>query len=169
MTTEEFTDEQIERSSLSHSAALKFVFAGNATFTIVSKATGNRFTYKVEEHEAREGGVLHYVSLLQGSNNESSFGFLGTIFGKNRWVHSKKSKVGEDAPSVKGFLWIMGVLSKGSERFEQQAEFWHEGLCCRCGRKLTVPSSIKTGIGPECARIMAKEEKEANVRPNYRP
>jgi hypothetical protein len=30
-------------------------------------------------------------------------------------------------------------------------EFWHEGKCCRCGRKLTVPASIASGIGPECA------------------
>jgi hypothetical protein len=27
----------------------------------------------------------------------------------------------------------------------------HEGRCCRCGRKLTVPESIETGLGPECA------------------
>lgn len=26
----------------------------------------------------------------------------------------------------------------------------HAGTCCRCGRELTVPASIQTGIGPEC-------------------
>jgi len=31
----------------------------------------------------------------------------------------------------------------------------HEGKCGRCGRKLTVPLSIETGIGPECASKMA--------------
>jgi hypothetical protein len=30
----------------------------------------------------------------------------------------------------------------------------HAGKCGRCGRKLTVPQSIETGIGPECASIM---------------
>lgn len=30
-------------------------------------------------------------------------------------------------------------------------QVWHEGRCGRCGRKLTVPSSIETGLGPECA------------------
>jgi hypothetical protein len=29
-------------------------------------------------------------------------------------------------------------------------EFWHEGKCGRCNRKLTVPSSIESGFGPEC-------------------
>ena len=28
---------------------------------------------------------------------------------------------------------------------------WHEGKCGACGRKLTVPDSIKSGIGPVCA------------------
>jgi hypothetical protein len=31
---------------------------------------------------------------------------------------------------------------------------WHEGRCGRCGRKLTVPESIESGFGPECASIL---------------
>ena len=30
----------------------------------------------------------------------------------------------------------------------------HDGRCGRCGRQLTVPSSIDKGIGPECATKM---------------
>jgi hypothetical protein len=30
-------------------------------------------------------------------------------------------------------------------------EVWHEGRCGRCGRRLTVPESIESGLGPECA------------------
>jgi hypothetical protein len=30
-------------------------------------------------------------------------------------------------------------------------EVYHEGRCGRCNRKLTVPESIETGLGPECA------------------
>lgn len=29
-------------------------------------------------------------------------------------------------------------------------EFWHQGTCARCGRSLTVPESIASGLGPEC-------------------
>lgn len=29
-------------------------------------------------------------------------------------------------------------------------EVWHEGRCGRCGRALTVPESIASGIGPVC-------------------
>ena len=31
-------------------------------------------------------------------------------------------------------------------------EVWHEGRCGRCNRALTVPESIASGIGPECAK-----------------
>jgi hypothetical protein len=38
-------------------------------------------------------------------------------------------------------------------------EIWHEGKCGKCGRQLTVPSSIETGIGPECIKTLSKAEK----------
>jgi len=28
--------------------------------------------------------------------------------------------------------------------------FFHEGKCGKCGRKLTTPESIKNGFGPTC-------------------
>jgi hypothetical protein len=36
-------------------------------------------------------------------------------------------------------------------------EFWHEGRCGRCGRRLTVPDSIASGYGPECVLVKQKE------------
>jgi hypothetical protein len=33
-----------------------------------------------------------------------------------------------------------------------RVEVWFEAACCRCGRKLTVPSSIARYLGPECAK-----------------
>ena len=34
---------------------------------------------------------------------------------------------------------------------------YHEGKCCRCGRTLTTPESIKKGIGPECEAIRCEK------------
>ena len=139
--------------------ALIFLFAGNATFTIVSVATKKRFTYNVKAHKTKAN--IHFVSLLQGSDNESAYGFLGTIFDRKDWRHSKKSKVGAELPSAKGFPILLNMMLTNSKKFDEQVEFWHEGLCCRCGRKLTVPSSIQSGIGPECQRIMERNQSNA--------
>jgi len=128
--------------------AHRFVLAGNATFTVVSKATGTRFTYKVNVSDKPD---LYFVALMNGPDNEGSFAYLGTI-GNQYFKHGVKSKISADAPSARAFSWIWANLKNG--KLPDTVEFWHQGKCCRCGRKLTVPSSIESGWGPECSRIV---------------
>ena len=123
--------------------ALTFINGTNATFTIVSPLTQVRFTYKVRESK---DGKVKFVSLLNGPSNEHNYVYMG-LLKNNRIVFSKGSKVSPDATSAKALRWALRQLDAGRMSFE----FWHEGRCCMCGRKLTVPSSIETGIGPICA------------------
>lgn len=133
-------------------AVRRYVLAGNATFTICSKATGTRFTYRVRASEKRDA---FFVSVLTGPSNEEDFEFLGTLFprsARDAWhfVHGKKSRIGTDAPSAKALAWFVeNLLRRGAVSLTM--EFWHEGRCGRCARKLTVPESIQSGLGPECA------------------
>lgn len=129
--------------------AARFMLAGNATFTIVSGKTGARFTYKVRAKEVDGGRTLHFVSVLTGADNENDFTFLGTIFDGREFRHGHKSHIGPDAPSAKAFAWAFSRILGGT--LGTDASIHHEGKCGRCGRKLTVPSSIETGLGPECA------------------
>ena len=44
------------------------------------------------------------------------------------------------------------VWQENTAQFEEKGfNLHHEGRCGRCGRKLTVPESIESGFGPECA------------------
>jgi hypothetical protein len=142
--------------------ATKFMLAGNATFTLVSKKTGARFTYRVRYAEdynpaapAPVGKVIAFVSLLTGSDNENAYSYFGQFRVGKGFDVGAKSKVPADAPSVRGFQWFYkAMITKEvieTGKVPEAVEFWHEGKCCRCGRKLTVPSSIESGIGPECA------------------
>lgn len=124
--------------------ARQFIRAGRATFTVVSKATGTRFTYKVE---AAEDGHVHFVKVLRGANNDGDYAYLGTIR-RDLYRHGEKSKIGSDAKSVVAFKWVWQMLAQG--HMPRTIEFWHEGACGRCGRKLTVPESVASGYGPEC-------------------
>jgi hypothetical protein len=129
------------------SAAAAFVLAGNATFTLVSRKTGIRFTYKVRQPEE---GKPHFVAVLTGPENSTDFTYLGVIRPGPSFARTAKSKIGPDAASCKAFDWFARqLLSRG--QMPEAVELWHEGKCGRCGRKLTVPSSIETGLGPECA------------------
>jgi len=127
-----------------------FILAGNATFTVRSQKTGNRFTFKVSKPSEE---TPHFVSLLNGADNENSYVFLGSIFGGKQYVHGKRSKVSVEAPSAKAARWVVSRVLEGKAL--DGCEIWHEGKCGRCGRKLTVPESIESGLGPECATKVA--------------
>lgn len=135
-----------------------FFFAGKATFTLRNTNSGNRFTYKVTQPKKQKDPLnpVYFVKVLNGSDNESSYTFTGTIFDKVNYTHSKKSHIKSDAASVKVIDAFVGFLSK--DLVPKGIEVWHAGKCGRCGRKLTVPESIYTGIGPECARNIEKEK-----------
>ena len=139
--------------------ALKYILAGNCTFTAKSLKSGDRFTYKVivPKDTKPEEAKLWFVSVLTGSDNESDFSFLGTVRmdddGNISYRPSPKSKIGLNAPSNIAWKFVFNVI--GSHQHHPLLEIWHEGTCVRCGRKLTDPISIVSAIGPECRRIFS--------------
>lgn len=130
-----------------------FVLGGNATFTIQSNVTGNRFTYKARADKNSPNRV--YVSVLTGADNESSYSYLGTIFQHNEahavYHHGKKSRISSDANSARAFDWFW----RHAKELPDSVKFLKSGKCCRCGRTLTTPESISVGYGPECAKLMS--------------
>lgn len=129
----------------------KFITAGRAVFTVVSKKTGARFTYRV-----REGAPLGsrapklFASVLSGPDNTADYTYLGMIETLSdgtpaQLVPTRASAVATNAPSFRALEWLLRNLDS------DQVEFHHCGRCARCGRALTVPSSIASGFGPECA------------------
>lgn len=129
--------------------ALKFMFAGKSIFTFINTKTGNRFTYKIKSNKDSN---LFFVSVL---TNPDNYSYIGTCIEGN-YKHGKKSNISPEAQSVKVFQFMLGKLSGDLPDF---LEVWHEGFCGKCGRRLTVPSSILTGIGPECFKTLSKAEK----------
>jgi len=132
-----------------------YVFGGRGAFTLVSKETGNRLTFRTERKEVVGGDgevekVLHFVSVLTGPDNTEDYAFLGTIFDFGAYRHGKKSRIDKGAASNKAFEWFWRFVHDCG-RLPSTMEFWHEGKCARCGRALTDPSSISTGLGPVCA------------------
>lgn len=139
-----------------------FALAGNATFTVTSRKTGVRFTFKVRQPKPE---MPHFVSLLNGSDNENDFAYFGFIGRNGEFIHAKpeKTRITPDAPSAKAFAFFwrhvdgspFTIKTTGETvTLADVVEVHHEGRCCRCGRKLTVPESIESGVGPECAAQM---------------
>src|SRR5262245_49782396 len=89
--------------------ARAFALAGKATLTLVSTATGTRFTYRINCPTDKETGEvdpsIHFVSLLRGPDNTSDFAYLGFIRRGVFFHGGAKAKVGREAPSAKAFAW----------------------------------------------------------------
>jgi hypothetical protein len=134
-------------------AVLRFALAGNARLTLVSGKTGRRFTYRVRQFDPPDGRPTpHFVQVLTGADNDAAYSYLGAVFNRRDYRRTAKSKIAADAPSAKAWAWFWPRALAGA--LPTELEVWHEGRCGRCGRALTVPQSIETGFGPECASAL---------------
>jgi hypothetical protein len=138
-----------------------FVLAGDFTFTLRNTRTGNRFTYQVSRAlipdpsnpnaKIPDPKNFFWVAVLSGPDNTANYTPLGRLLnGGHDFVRNKNSRIGEDAPSCKAFVWFLKEIRSGKP-LPDFIEVWNSCRCCKCGRKLTVPESIEAGIGPECA------------------
>lgn len=152
LTLDGHEDEAGPRAELVYPAhTVAFMLAGNAHVTFQSRETGVRFTYRVEAGKPRAGMVgtpPHFVSVLTGPDNSTSYAYLGCIYGRRAYAHGRKSKIATDAPSAVAFAWVWRYLSAGKRH--PKLAIYHEGRCGKCNRRLTDPTSIEMGLGPKC-------------------
>ena len=135
-------ESSMSRGNITDPADIKtFMLAGKARFTLEGQKA--RFTYRVKQSKG-DGGPW-WVQVLDGPDNEADYRYIGFITDEAVLLAGKKGC--PDAPSFQALAWYLRHL--GDER----VGFYHEGRCGRCGRTLTVPESIATGMGPVCATL----------------
>jgi hypothetical protein len=121
-----------------HEAIKAYLAGGKATFTLVSRKTGARFTYR-----ARKGDHTTFYELLIGPDNTESYLYIG---------HAATSHLAPSnsvpSPSKAALTWFLRRLHQDGDLSD--IEFWHSGRCSKCGRLLTDPESIRAGMGPKC-------------------
>ena len=125
-----------------------YVQGGRGKITAVSLKSGQRITYKFRIPQNPRPGCPIFVMVKK----EQAFTFLGCIF-KNptgyTYRHGRKSPIHEKDITSLAIKWILARAFAGKDL--NNLEVYHEGTCCRCGRSLTDPQSITTGIGPVCS------------------
>ena len=131
-----------------------YILGGKGIATIRSEATGTRFTFKfgVPKNPTPGRKVPIFVKLLM---SPETYQYVGCVWredgGGLSYSHKCGGRVGEDAPSIKAFKWFLKCIER--RILPDQLSVYHEGVCGRCGRTLTVPESIENGMGPVCASI----------------
>lgn len=131
----------------------EFLTAGHAIFT-VSNPEGKHYTYRVTApDDQNELKPVWFVGCLTGPNNTEDYSYLGLLVeDKNQLkvIWTKKSKFDKEGQAVKVVQWAVGLI--WNERpLPPGYKIDHIGQCGRCGRPLTTPESIASGIGPVCA------------------
>ena len=134
-----------------------WVLAGKATFT-VKLPDGDHRTYRVVHKKGNEQWPdAWFAQLLVGPDNEGSYQYIGKLDPDTGYVKlTGASKFKADSYVVRLLRRVLDRIWHNDHSYRQHGyDVVHAGKCCRCGRLLTVPESIETGIGPECAKIMA--------------
>jgi len=126
---------------LPYSQAVEYIMGGHGKATLVGQKS--RFTFKFDTPKDKDFPI--FVKVLSGPDNESAYQFIGVVTNQGNLHPGKKGH--PDAPSYQALNWYL----RTSPEKASAATFIHEGKCCRCGKTLTVPSSIEIGMGPSCA------------------
>lgn len=131
---------------------IAFLLAGRAKFTLVSKVTGARKTFEIEKAPPKDGlPDAWFVRLLVGPDNGSDFRYVGVVRQAPRGLAFNPNRSGFGLEACAVIDWFVRLINYSKDAsFNRQAEFWHSGFCARCGRELTDPESISTGMGPVC-------------------
>ena len=129
----------------------EFLGAGKAIFT-VSNPQGERYTYKIR----KKPDTPYFASVLYGPDNYTNYRYLGVYIpnhqGRPELRLTRKSHYSEESRQARVFAWAIQVIH-GEKELPTGYSIHHEGKCGRCGRRLTVPSSIESGFGPECIKM----------------
>lgn len=141
----------------------QFLFAGRAILTVESSKTsqeqhGHRshYTYKIERGNRESNKHLYFVSFMTGTENTDakSYRYLAMLDKDGNVRFTVGSRFLPTSQVARVFKRAVAAVFIGRDGLEQvEATGWkihHAGCCGRCGKLLTNPVSIETGIGPEC-------------------
>jgi hypothetical protein len=137
----------------------EFLLAGKAVFTVTNSTSGEHFTYQVKAFK----NTLYFVSVLTGPDNSPgsfNFKYLCILGDADLTLHlSKKSPEGcKDSKAYKVLSWALKLMREAKPT-PTGYTILASSNCAKCGRVLTVETSVMNGMGPECRRkaIQARE------------
>lgn len=144
--------------------ALPLLLAGDCRFTLVSRRTQVRHTFRVSEAPVKPQyaarGPAWFVKALVGPDNGSDYAYIGMLRAPAAGVVptfslTDASRATPDDARVKGLQWLLAAMRQydtnpAAVAAWEACEVWHSDTCARCGLALTDPDSIAARLGPEC-------------------
>jgi hypothetical protein len=126
----------------------KYILSGKAIFIVTNEKTGTRIKYKALKWYNNSWKIGLMVEDYLHRYCES-FEFLGMIY-DGQFRVTEDSRFNEMSSIIIEFSRFWDNLSK--HKIPEHIKIYHEGKCGCCGRPLTGPKSMVTGVGPVCVK-----------------
>ncbi|MGZ6281854.1 MAG: hypothetical protein ACXWQ5_01050 [Ktedonobacterales bacterium] len=161
--TQDTVDEDGESTigAMVDNLSIRDLRAGRATFTVVTRQTGESFTYRINrgenkpEYQDKYGKYSWYVNLLTGKDNQTAYTYMGALTQDNSgmWIvkRTTASAIMSSAPSWQVMAWLLRKITRNEPyNYAKGAEVFMMGYCLRCRKPLTRKSSILNMYGEWC-------------------
>lgn len=111
-----------------------------------------RFRAKTKAKLAAHERKAYFLDVLSGPDNGVDYANCGSLVQLANGGCEYRTYGEVSATTRAAATLLAGGLNTqpGWPPLPAGVEFWHQGTCARCGRSLTVPESIASGLGPEC-------------------
>ena len=119
-----------------------YIYAGNGVVTLLSETTDKHHTYRFRKGKS-DGKHFVFVHGL----TPNGYKYLG-IISHGKFKLTSGSTMSKDTELVRGAAYLSFMMRDDFEN--KTMKLYHEGVCGVCGRPLTNPESIMSGIGPYC-------------------
>ena len=128
-----------------------YIEGGHAIVTLESPS-GKHYTYSFKKPfntENKYSSDLRFVKV----HIENDWVYIGTYRNKymSKFNKTEMCLLPDFHEAIKGVNYIMRMCNEPD--LDTPMKLYHEGVCCRCGRPLTDPKSIISGIGPKCSKM----------------
>lgn len=149
-------DVETSRSGMiSLNKALEYMLAGKSEFVLHSSKTNQDFTYRLtrKESEKDENKYIYFLNVKMGHQ----WLYAGVLWyddntNSYKFAQGRSGKIEASDINIKSLLFVMNKLQL--EQIPLHCTVFHTGKCGVCGKKLTTPESILTGIGPTCSKYI---------------
>lgn len=135
---------EIEAPALAAAATSEFAVAEGRYTIQFENGTYKTLRVRRQDEDADFKPGLLLISFLSGSDNDRDYtSFAHVEDGSTRvWKRYR-----QNTELVEALKVLIGSPTAAREAYAEQS-----GCCSRCGRTLTVPTSLHAGLGPECAK-----------------
>jgi hypothetical protein len=117
---------------------------------VQSARTGQHFTFRIRAKRGDETGRVFFAGLLTATDH---YEYLAVLDPTDTLRFTARSIVPAEHPAAKALAFTWRALCAG--RIPDGLILRHEGRCGACGRELTHPESIDSGIGPDCRKRLS--------------